>query len=162
MRVPLTSLSVALCLLAATACGGGAPPRATAIDTECVQGQPFATRVTEIEQRDEAQLASLSRNLAEARTTADDQAVLRQVSTLLAQEEADLRAAPVPKEDADVVAALIAADESMRDQADAMSTLPAEGMAARQADLDQAARARAQAARALALRAEFVSGECGA
>ena len=159
MRVSLTSLLVALCLLAA--CGGGSQPPARAVDTECVQGVPFADRVTDIEQRDEARLAELSHGLAAAHATSDDQALLVGVAQVLAQEEADLRAAPAPGDDAQLVAALVSADEAMRSTAAEMATEGPDGMAARQAALTSAAQARAQAAQALQLRAEFVGGECG-
>lgn len=127
-----------------------------------MQGVPFAQRVTDIQQRDEAQLATLSHGLAAAHSTTDGQALLAQVAQVLAQEEADLRAAPAPRDDAQLVLAVVSADETMRSAAAAMATLGPDGMAARQAALNAAAQARAQAAHALQLRAQFVGGECGA
>ena len=159
MRVLIASFPAALLLL--SACGGPAPARAAAVDTECLQGAPFARAASGLYARDEPQLSALSDRLAGAHTLADSQAVFSLVAQLLAEEEGDLRALRAPPDDSDVLQAEVAADEAMRGEAERMSQDGAAAMAADRPAFAQAAQARSQAMRALMLRAEFVQGECG-
>lgn len=158
MRVLLASLSAALFVLAA--CGGGTTSPATAVDTECVQGQPFAQRVAAVHDRYQPQLNTLSDRLGRARTLADDHAVFAQVADVLAAEESALQAIPPPAEDRGLVSAVVSADDSMRSAASGLATAGAADLARAQPAFAVAAQNRAEAEQALQLRVEFVQGEC--